>query len=154
MKKGYYWLPDELIDKHGTQLGLSGIGLYSYLARRADKHGRSYPGLKRICKDTGIGSENTIRRYLTILKDLQILKVWKVNGKFQYQILIQQNSQNKDEYTQKVNLKEYTSKEYTKKELDIDFNKNYAGRTKTLKALKEKNPEAYSKLYGNNNENL
>lgn len=120
---GYFKLPDDIIDKHGKKLGLSGIGLYTYLARRADKGGSSFPSLRTIASDTGTGSTNTVSRYLAILKALFLLKINRVSHgkhtKLVYQILIQPVSKNEIGVYQNLRNKEYTYKENTLKERNI-----------------------------------
>ncbi len=61
---GYFKVPDFLFD----------IGLKPYellvlinLIRRANKSGECFPSLARICRDTGIKSENTVRKTITSL---------------------------------------------------------------------------------------
>jgi len=59
LAEGYFKVPDFIFN-----LGLSTYELVvlSNLIRRADCEGISFPGLPRICRDTGIRSENTVRK--------------------------------------------------------------------------------------------
>ena len=117
---GYFRMNDEMIDKYGKQLGAPCLGLYTYLSRRADKKGQSFPSIKTIMKDLGIGSYNTVNKYIKKLEKLGLLIRWKKLGKkyqhYQYQIMNRPPSKNDNKLTQKVNTKEYTNKENSIKE--------------------------------------
>jgi len=61
---GYFKVPDFLFD-----LGLKPYELLVLinLIRRANKSGECFPSIARICRDTGIKSENTVRKTITSL---------------------------------------------------------------------------------------
>ena len=61
---GYFKVPDFIFD-----LGLEPyeILVLINLIRRANKSGECFPSLARICRDTGIKSENTVRKTITSL---------------------------------------------------------------------------------------
>jgi len=61
---GYTKVPDFLFD-----LGLKPFEILVLinLIRRANKSGECFPSLGRICKDTGIKSENTVSKSITSL---------------------------------------------------------------------------------------
>lgn len=61
---GYFKVPDFIFD-----LGLEPyeILVFTNLIRRANKSGECYPSLARICRDTGIKSENTVRKTISSL---------------------------------------------------------------------------------------
>jgi len=56
---GYFQVPDLVFD---LPLTANEKLLLIYFMRRADKSGKSFPSVKRICRDCGIKSANTVRK--------------------------------------------------------------------------------------------
>lgn len=89
IKYGLFWLRNDLFDIFGASIGVSCVGLYAYLARRADKNGVSYPSLKRIRKDLKIGSPNTLSKYISILEQHGLLQARKNDvGKYIFTVML------------------------------------------------------------------
>jgi replication initiation and membrane attachment protein DnaB len=139
---GYFKMDDNIIDKYGKKIGLSGIGLFAYLSRRANKDGISFASLDRIRCDTGTGSVNTIIKYIKKVEEVGLARKWKKKRKkyylYHYQILTRPPSINDNSYRQKVNTKEYTMKEYHIKEKDNILKKRESYKSKFSKELYNK----------------
>jgi len=85
-KMGYYKTPDFIFD---ILLSPQAIAILSYFCRRADKSGRSFPSIDRICKDTGIKSPTSVRKYINKLIELDLVKKFpggKKSGSNFYQL--------------------------------------------------------------------
>jgi hypothetical protein len=70
---GYFRAPDFIFDPR-LPLAPNSRLIFCCLCRRADEDGLSFPSLKRICKDTGIKSNNTVLKALKGLYELGIVK--------------------------------------------------------------------------------
>lgn len=54
-------IPSSLIDTVARETGALGLAVYTYLCRRADRHGRCYPALNTIADDLGLSRSSAIR---------------------------------------------------------------------------------------------
>lgn len=116
----YFKVSDEIIDKYGESIGPLGISIFIALVRRCNKQGVCFPSIEKIKKDTGIRSDNTVRKHL---KNLLVsglirrrLRPAKKYSRYEYQILLVVPSINEYRYPQKMSTKEYPMKEYLNKE--------------------------------------
>ena len=67
---GYFKTPDFIFD---ILLSPQAIAILSCFCRRADKSGRSFPSIDRICKDTGIKSPTSVRKHINELIELDLV---------------------------------------------------------------------------------
>jgi hypothetical protein len=63
-----------------------------------------------------IGHFNTAKKYIRLLEGLHLLKVEKRGGRYRFHILSSLTSITEERGTQKMNVKEYPIKEYSKKD--------------------------------------
>lgn len=115
-RKGYFKMNNSDVDLLGPILGPRGLGFLAYFRRRASKNGISFASLERIRKDLGVGSFNTIKKYMNLLRDNQVLKAWKENGKWKFQVIPIGISHNENAPFQIMKLKEEPKKENPIKE--------------------------------------
>lgn len=52
-----------------------------YFMRRADREGRSFPSVERICRDCGFGSRNTARKAMNSLIEAGLIRRESVRGR-------------------------------------------------------------------------
>lgn len=69
----YFWLDDALFDHYGQTLGVYGIAIYAYLARRA-KAQKSFPSIRRIAKDLCCGTEK-VQNVLKTLQNMRLISI-------------------------------------------------------------------------------
>jgi hypothetical protein len=69
----HFWVDDAVIDQFATSLGPYGLALYTVLCRRAKK-GQSYPSIKKLAADTGMGA-TSVKKYLGTLRDLGLITI-------------------------------------------------------------------------------
>lgn len=80
-KKGWFWIENELIDNYLSEIGVEGLAIYSVLCKYADSSNIALPKQELICKKTGL-SEPTVRKFLKILQDYNLItvkRIWKRN---------------------------------------------------------------------------
>ncbi len=65
---GWFWMEDAVIDVYAPRIGASGIAVYAYLARRADKQGVCFPSYDTIAHDLGL-SRRTAIAYVKLLQE-------------------------------------------------------------------------------------
>jgi len=73
LNQRYFRAPNFIFDPR-LPLAPNSRLIFCCLCRRADKHGLSFPSLGKICEDTGIRSDNTVRKALKGLYELGIVK--------------------------------------------------------------------------------
>ena len=65
---GWFWMEDAVIDVYAPRIGASGIAVYAYLARRADRQGVCFPSYDTIARDLGL-SRRTAIAYVKLLQE-------------------------------------------------------------------------------------
>ena len=73
-QSGVFWLANDIIDKHGRELGPFGIAAYCALVRHADKAGRCFPSLATLANETGM-SKSSLLRALADIQRLGLVNV-------------------------------------------------------------------------------
>ena len=74
-RHAFFIIDNEVVDRHASELGAAGLGLYTYLARRGSNAQHSaFPKRQTICADLGI-TDNTLTKYLRKLQDMGLLGV-------------------------------------------------------------------------------
>lgn len=81
---GYFQVPDLVFD---LPLSANEKLLLIYFMRRADKGGRSFPSVNRICRDCGIKSRNTVRKAVKGLEKAALVRKVEVTGRPHYYIV-------------------------------------------------------------------
>jgi hypothetical protein len=69
---GYFQVPDLVFD---LELTANEKLVLIYFMRRADREGRSFPSVERICRDCGFKAQNTVRRAVKGLEKQGLLRV-------------------------------------------------------------------------------
>ncbi len=69
---GYFQVPDVVFD---LPLTANEKLVLIYFMRRADREGRSFPSVERICRDCGIKSKSTVRKVLKGLEKVGLVRV-------------------------------------------------------------------------------
>lgn len=69
----HFWIDDAVIDNFLPEIGVYGLAVYTYLSRRA-KRSKTFPGIRRIAKDLGIGT-STVQKTLLHLKSKQLVDI-------------------------------------------------------------------------------
>lgn len=69
---GYFQVPDLVFD---LDLTANEKLVLIYFMRRADRQGRSFPSVERICRDCGFGAQNTARKAVKGLEQRGLLRV-------------------------------------------------------------------------------
>lgn len=69
---GYFQVPDLVFD---LDLTANEKLVLIYFMRRADRRGRSFPSVERICRDCGFGAQNTARKAVKGLEQRGLLRV-------------------------------------------------------------------------------
>ena len=69
---GYFQVPDLVFD---LDLTANEKLVLIYFMRRADRQGRSFPSVERICRDCGFGAQNTVRKAVKGLEQRGLLRV-------------------------------------------------------------------------------
>ena len=77
---GWFWMEDAIIDVYGSAIGALGVAIYAYLARRADKHGVSFPSYQTIANDLAL-SRRTVITYIHKLEERGLIVTTRRNGK-------------------------------------------------------------------------
>jgi len=75
---GYFQVPDLVFD---LDLTANEKLVLIYFMRRADRQGRSFPSVERICRDCGFGSENTARKTIRSLVKRGLIRSESVPGR-------------------------------------------------------------------------
>lgn len=73
-RRDRFWVHDAVIDDFGKELGVYGIAVYCYLARRADVGGRSFPSITRMAEDLNCGTTK-VKESLKQLAGLELMGV-------------------------------------------------------------------------------
>ena len=69
---GYFQVPDLVFD---LPLTVTEKLVLIYFMRRADREGRSFPSVERICRDCGIKSRSTVRKVLKGLEKEGLVRI-------------------------------------------------------------------------------
>ena len=72
MSGGYFQVPDLVFD---LPLAANEKLVLVYFMRRADRAGRSFPSVDRICRDCGIKSQSTVRKVLKGLEKQGLVRI-------------------------------------------------------------------------------
>lgn len=75
---GYFQVPDLVFD---LSLTANEKLVLIYFMRRADRDGRSFPSVERICRDCGFGSRNTARKAMNSLIEAGLIRRVAVPGR-------------------------------------------------------------------------
>ncbi|MGD9653209.1 MAG: helix-turn-helix domain-containing protein [Candidatus Dadabacteria bacterium] len=75
---GYFQVPDLVFD---LDLTANEKLVLIYFMRRADRQGRSFPSVDRICRDCGFGSRNTARKAMNTLINAGLIRRVPVPGR-------------------------------------------------------------------------
>lgn len=75
---GYFQVPDLVFD---LELTANEKLVLIYFMRRADREGRSFPSVERICRDCGFGSKNTARKAMNSLIEAGLIRRVAVPGR-------------------------------------------------------------------------
>ncbi len=75
---GYFQVPDLVFD---LPLTANEKLVLIYFMRRADRAGRSFPSVERICRDCGFGSKNTALRAINSLVESGLIRREPVPGR-------------------------------------------------------------------------
>jgi len=75
---GYFQVPDLVFD---LDLTANEKLVLIYFMRRADREGRSFPSVERICRDCGFGSRNTARKAMNSLIEAGLIRRVAVPGR-------------------------------------------------------------------------
>lgn len=70
-ESGYFQIPNSIFN---LELSPNEFVVFFNLIRRADRDGECFPGIPRIGKDTGIKSDNTVRKVLRRLMDKKLIR--------------------------------------------------------------------------------
>lgn len=159
---GYFQVPDVVFD---LPLAANEKLVLIYFMRRADRTGRSFPSVERICRDCGFGSRNTAYKAINNLVKLGHIRRRPIpgrshnyfisrelrrvieNAKSKYSGRMNESSPTCSEYehpcsdneqpdVQNMNTKEYTVEGSTEKE--------YTVKKETHKNIKRTNEEAHA----------
>lgn len=71
---GHFWADNEVYDHFGKRIGPMGLAVYMGLCRYA-KAGVSFPSIPRLAADLGIKSEQTVRKALAKLEEVELIRV-------------------------------------------------------------------------------
>lgn len=75
---GYFQVPDLVFD---LELTANEKLVLIYFMRRADREGRSFPSVERICRDCGFGSRNTVYKAMNTLIKAGLIRREPVPGR-------------------------------------------------------------------------
>ncbi|HSC34082.1 MAG TPA: helix-turn-helix domain-containing protein, partial [Thermodesulfobacteriota bacterium] len=75
---GYFQVPDVVFD---LPLAANEKLVLIYFMRRADRSGRSFPSVERICRDCGFGSRNTALKAINSLVSRGLIRRKPVPGR-------------------------------------------------------------------------
>ncbi|MGH7849607.1 MAG: helix-turn-helix domain-containing protein, partial [Thermodesulfobacteriota bacterium] len=78
MSGGYFQVPDLVFD---LPLAANEKLVLIYFMRRADRAGRSFPSVDRICRDCGFGSKNTALKVIRSLVEAGLIHKKPVPGR-------------------------------------------------------------------------
>jgi len=122
---GYFKVPDFIFD---IPLSPQAKLVLVYFCRRADKSGRSFPSIDRICKDTGIKSPTSVRKYINELIENSLVTKFsggKKGGSNYYQLspdivqIVRKNSNSDPKETSNID------DPYSTKEAELGSNSDY-----------------------------
>lgn len=68
-----FWVDDVVIDTFCPRIGVYGLAVYAYLARRV-KHSQTFPSIRRIAKDLGCATSK-IQEVLKTLRDEKLISI-------------------------------------------------------------------------------
>ena len=89
-KRTRYYIDNEILEVYGSTLRPHGIAVYNVLAKHANSETQvCFPSYETIMKLAGIGRRNTLSKYLKMLRDIRLIRMWrqKDDRKNYYQLL-------------------------------------------------------------------
>jgi hypothetical protein len=76
--KGWFYLDNEYLNGYARIFGPVGTAIYVSLCRHANNTTQTcFPSLKTIADENGIGSENTVRKYIRLFEEKKIISAEK-----------------------------------------------------------------------------
>lgn len=84
LEKGFLQIPVDILTTtkiNGKLFGFSEKAVYSYLLSWSKSKDKVFPSTRFICENLGIGSRNSLTKYLNKLVDHRLLIITKTKGK-------------------------------------------------------------------------
>jgi DNA-binding transcriptional regulator YhcF (GntR family) len=84
LTNGFLIIPQEILTTakyNGIPLGFAEKCVYAYLLNWSINKEHVFPSVRKMCIDLGVGSRNSIMKYLNKLEELNLLSIEKTKGK-------------------------------------------------------------------------
>ena len=71
---GFFQVPDILIDEYVRVIGMGAVAVYLSMCRHANRDRQSWPGMRKMCFELGMGA-STVNRGIKVLEAHSMIKV-------------------------------------------------------------------------------